>query len=211
VLAVGGINSASKWSINNPSFPRYCLFHEKCLFRRAFLEHYLFLQYLMLWLNFGMRILEAEILELNICSGSRAAVTLRLRFAVQLTPSTRVGIFTVWLPFSKYRTLTGRCNPPKYLHFFKNIILQKNGKEFVICDTRDEYSWNNFVLHERYFGVHQIIYFYLNFAVTDIYFKEFLIIFGVDIHSFIHSYSCCSLWNIGHPWNSSFHFSFLIL
>jgi hypothetical protein len=27
----------------------------------------------------------------------------------------------------------------------------------------------------------------------------------------IHSYSCCSLWSIGHPWNASFYFSFLIL
>jgi hypothetical protein len=28
---------------------------------------------------------------------------------------------------------------------------------------------------------------------------------------FIHLYSCYSLWSIGHPWNASFHFCFLIL
>jgi hypothetical protein len=26
----------------------------------------------------------------------------------------------------------------------------------------------------------------------------------------IHSYSCCFLWSIGHPWKALFHFSFLI-
>jgi hypothetical protein len=31
------------------------------------------------------------------------------------------------------------------------------------------------------------------------------------IDSFILSYSCCSLCSIGHLWNASFHFSFLIL
>jgi hypothetical protein len=31
------------------------------------------------------------------------------------------------------------------------------------------------------------------------------------IHSFIHSYFCYTHWSIGHPWNVSFHFSFLII
>jgi hypothetical protein len=31
------------------------------------------------------------------------------------------------------------------------------------------------------------------------------------MHSFIHWYSCCSLWGTGHPRNASFYFSFLIL
>jgi hypothetical protein len=31
------------------------------------------------------------------------------------------------------------------------------------------------------------------------------------IHSFIHSYFCCSFWSTVYPWNASFHFSFLIL
>jgi hypothetical protein len=30
------------------------------------------------------------------------------------------------------------------------------------------------------------------------------------IRSFIHSYSCCSLWNIRHSWNALFHFGFSI-
>jgi hypothetical protein len=29
--------------------------------------------------------------------------------------------------------------------------------------------------------------------------------------SVIHSYSCCSLWSTGHPWNASFYFRFIIL
>jgi hypothetical protein len=43
-------------------------------------------------------------------------------------------------------------------------------------------------------------------AVTRVVFHSFIHLF---IHSF-HSYSCCSLWSIGHLWDVSFHFSFLI-
>jgi hypothetical protein len=32
---------------------------------------------------------------------------------------------------------------------------------------------------------------------------------GIYTH-FIHSYSCFFLWSLGHHWNASFHFSFLI-
>jgi hypothetical protein len=38
-------------------------------------------------------------------------------------------------------------------------------------------------------------------------------IWTVKVHSFIHSLvhiSCCFLWSIKHPWNASFHFSFVI-
>jgi hypothetical protein len=69
-------------------------------------------------------------------------------------------------------------------------------------------SWPNWGDHlNKVLGWVQIMKFFI--VQSSESFSFYIKIFFTAI-IFIHSYSCCSLWSIGHPWNDSLHFSFLI-